>query len=101
MPESIEKFYTVGEIAKLWQISDDKVRDIFFDEPGVLKFGKPSRMSGGRKKKLVRHWTLLRIPESVLQRVVHTRLMHKRPAESTTVPAVRLRSSSSDVHAAS
>jgi hypothetical protein len=97
----LEKHFSVGEIAKLWQVSDDTVRNIFFDEPGVLKIGKASRLSGGRKKKLVRHWSLLRIPESVLRRVMQQRLMNKRPAESTSIPVARLRGSgSNDVHAA-
>jgi hypothetical protein len=98
---ALEKHYTVGEIAKLWQVSDDTVRNIFFDEPGVLKIGKASRLSGGRKKKLVRHWSLLRIPESVFVRV-QNRLMHKRPAEGSAALAARIRGSAGgELHAAS
>ena len=93
--------YTVPEIAERWKVSDDTVRRIFFDEPGVLKIGSPSRLAGGRKKSLRRHWFLLRIPHSVFERV-ENRLMHKRPAESASVSLGRLRGGgSSDLHAAS
>jgi hypothetical protein len=70
------KTYTVQQIAERWQVSDDTVRKTFFDEPGVLKIGGPSRLAGGRKKKLFRHWFLLRIPENVLERV-ENRLKNK------------------------
>jgi hypothetical protein len=78
--------YTGQQIAERWQVSDDTVRNTFFNEPGVLKIGGPSRLAGGRKKKLTRHWFLLRIPESVLERV-ENRLMNKgRPPGLTEIP---------------
>src|SRR5208282_3464437 len=48
--------YTVQELAKLWQFSADKVRELFENEPGVLKIKNPP-------KKGKRAYTTLRIPE--------------------------------------
>ena len=57
------RHYTVAEIAALWNLSDEAVRGIFQNEPGVLVLGdeKPR----GRK----RRYTTLRIPEFVVERV--------------------------------
>jgi len=57
----MEPFYTPKEIAKTWKLSEDKVRRVFQDEPGVLVL--ESRSYSGRR------YRTLRIPESVLQRV--------------------------------
>jgi len=54
--------YTVQELAKLWQFSPDKVRELFENEPGVLKIKNPP-------KKGKRAYTTLRIPEPVAERV--------------------------------
>ena len=32
----IERHYAVTEIAEMWNLSPDKVRELFEDEPGVL-----------------------------------------------------------------
>ena len=57
-----EKRYSVGEIAKDWNLSADFVRRLFKDEPGVLKI---PRLETRHK----RGYTTLRIPESVARRV--------------------------------
>jgi hypothetical protein len=57
-----ERHYEVDEIAKMWHLSRDTIRRIFFSEPGVLKVVRP----GTRYK---RSHVTLRIPESVLRRV--------------------------------
>jgi hypothetical protein len=59
------KHYKVPELAKLWGFSDDFVRDLFQDEPGVLKIARREEV---RKKK--RAYVSLRIPESVAKRVL-------------------------------
>ena len=59
---SIEKHYTVDQIAEIWNLSRDTVRRIFSAAEGVLKITRP-----GTKYK--RTHTTLRIPESVLFRV--------------------------------
>ena len=62
----IERHYAVTEIAEMWNLSPDKVREIFEDEPGVL-------VIGDRRPRRKRRYVTLRIPQSVLQRV-HRRL---------------------------
>ena len=61
-----ERHFSVAEVASLWNLSPDAIRDLFHDEPGVLVLGE----QGSRH---ARRYTTLRIPESVLQRV-HRRL---------------------------
>jgi hypothetical protein len=64
-----EPHYTVAEIAELWKLSRDVVREIFQGEPGVLVIG---RNGSGSK----RGYHTLRVPESVLARV------HRRSCNS-------------------
>lgn len=58
-----ERRYSVAEVAVFLNLSQDKVRRMFQDEPGVLVIGDQS----SRHK---RRYTTLRIPESVLRRVL-------------------------------
>jgi hypothetical protein len=60
-----ERHYAVAEVAVMWSLSDDAVRKIFGNEPGVLVIG--GMASGARR------YRTLRIPASVLGRV-HKRL---------------------------
>ncbi len=62
-PRYAVRHFSVAEIAKLWNLSQDHVRRIFEKEPGVLVLGdtKPSRHR--------RRYRTLRIPEFVLERV--------------------------------
>ena len=60
----IERHYAVAEIAEMWNLSADKVRELFQNEPGVLVIGEQSP----RHK---RRYVTLRIPHSVLERVHH------------------------------
>lgn len=59
---AIERHFSVAEVSALWQLSQDSIRKIFRNQPGVLKLGTNER---GRK----RGYVSLRIPESVLQKV--------------------------------
>jgi hypothetical protein len=95
---SRETYYTVKEIAELWKLSDNAVKKLFFDEPGVLKFGSASRLMGGRQKKYKRQWFMLRIPESVFERV-RDRLIHKRPAETVLAGPALGRRAANHLHA--
>ncbi len=61
-----EKHFTIQEIAKLWQLSEDTVRNLFRDVPGVLKITRT-------ETRFKRGYTSFRIPESVLQ-TVHAKL---------------------------
>jgi hypothetical protein len=64
-----ERHYAVTEIAEMWNLSVDKVRELFGEEPGVLVIGEQDR----RHK---RRYVTLRIPQSVVERV-HLRLSSK------------------------
>ena len=64
-----ERHYAVIEVAEMWNLSTDKVRDIFEHEPGVLVIGE-------RSPRHNRRYRTLRIPQSVVERV-HTRLSLK------------------------
>jgi len=65
-----ERHFTPKEIAKLWGLSETKIRRLFEFEPGVLRLGEPSRRVG---RKLKRSYYTMRIPETVALRV-HRRL---------------------------
>lgn len=62
---TFERHYSVEELTALWGMSDDFVRRLFLNEPGVVVFFKQ------RPGKRV--YRILRIPESVVQRV-HRRM---------------------------
>ena len=65
-----ERHYAVAEIAEMWNLSADKVRELFENEPGVL-------VLGDRRPRYKRRYVTLRIPHSVLERV-HRRLSSKQ-----------------------
>jgi hypothetical protein len=54
--------YSVKELAALWGLGVDKVRELFEDEPGVIKLKNPA-------KKGKRGYTSLRIPETLAEKV--------------------------------
>jgi hypothetical protein len=66
-PNFAERHYTVKEIASLLNLSDDAVRKIFEEEPGVLVLGNATPGRGKRR------YRTLRIPEKIVERV-HRRL---------------------------
>jgi hypothetical protein len=41
-PVPAERHYAVAEIAEMWNLSADKVRELFENEPGVLVIGERS-----------------------------------------------------------
>jgi hypothetical protein len=61
-----ERHFSVAEIAAMWSLSQDAVRKIFQNEPGVLALGG----SGAGHK---RRYLTLRVPQSVVERV-HRRM---------------------------
>ena len=61
-----EKHYRPSDLAKMWGLGDDTIREIFKNEPGVLCYGNP----GTRMR---RRYITMRIPKSVVIRV-HNRL---------------------------
>jgi hypothetical protein len=60
----IERHYAVAEIAEMWNLSPDKVRELFENEPGVLVIGE-------RSPRHKRRYVTLRVPQKVLERVHH------------------------------
>jgi hypothetical protein len=63
---TLEKHFSAKELAEAWGLSDNTVRELFKDEPGVVLLGEPSRRLG---KKLKRSYYTMRVPESVARRV--------------------------------
>ncbi len=57
-----ERHYSILELAKLWNLSENTIRRMFENEPDVLQWGTPE----GRFK---RRYRTLRIPERVVLRV--------------------------------
>jgi len=57
-----ETVYTPAEVAKLKKLHPGTIREIFLDEPGVIRLGHPAK--GNR-----RQYFTLRIPASVVARV--------------------------------
>ena len=55
-----ERHYTVREVAETWSMSENLVRRLFENEPGVVIF---------KKDRPKRTYKTIRIPESVLLRV--------------------------------
>jgi|SRR5580700_10347992 hypothetical protein len=56
--------YTVAELAQEWALSSDKIRELFKEEPGVLKLRDEN---AGKKRK--RKYVTFRIPPDVARRV--------------------------------
>lgn len=67
MQKCAVQHYTVAEIANAWKLSEDTIRKLFRDEPGVLVIGNQKPRYGRRR------YLSLRIPEFVVERV-HRRL---------------------------
>jgi hypothetical protein len=68
MPEDaspFEKHYRIGELATLWGLGRETVRNLVKDDPGVLK------IRNGRKKS----HTTYSVPETAARRI-HTRLLN-------------------------
>lgn len=62
------KVYRPRELAELWQLSENSIRRLFADEPGVFVLGDDNPR--GR-----RGYCTLRIPEAVAQRVWRERTL--------------------------
>lgn len=62
VPNPFGKVYTPRELSDLWKLSENSIRRLFQDEPGVFTLGNPNP----RRK---RGYTTIRIPEDVALRV--------------------------------
>jgi hypothetical protein len=69
-----ERHFTPLELAELWNFTTPVIRELFANEPGVIRIGEPSRQEGRRLK---RGYFTLRIPQSVAVKV-HTRLRNNK-----------------------
>ena len=56
-----ERHFSVSELAAAWNLSQDTIRPLFVEEPGILNLCKPSRLK--------RIYRPIRIPASVAARV--------------------------------
>lgn len=59
--------YSVNQLAEEWGLSPEKIRELFRNEPGVIKLRDPNA-----SKKRKRSYVTLRIPPDVAQRVKRT-----------------------------
>ena len=64
-----EMHYKPDQLAERWGVSAFKIRELFQDEPGVIRIGNPAT-------RFKRKRYLLRIPESVAERV-HRRITNR------------------------
>ena len=62
----LERHFTVAELSKRWFFSENTIRRLFSQEPGVVKIARPHTRSK-------RGYTSMRIPERIAERV-HRRL---------------------------
>ena len=60
---TLERHFSIGELAQTWNLSRETIRQLVKNEPGVLK------VRNGPRKAMTRY----SIPESVARRI-HTRL---------------------------
>ena len=58
-----KQYLTIAEVAVMLEVSRDTVRRMFAEEPGVINVGPQRRRTG-------RLYRVLRIPRSVLERVL-------------------------------
>jgi predicted methyltransferase MtxX (methanogen marker protein 4) len=68
LPPHAVRHYTVKELAKIWNLSDETVVKLFESEPGVIVISERRKGSISRRR-----YRTLRIPEFVVERV-HRRL---------------------------
>lgn len=69
-----ERHYTIAELAKMWNFSTEFVRQIVRGEPGVSEW---VRQQPGRRR-----YSVLRVPQSVAERLYRTALTRADHAPS-------------------
>jgi hypothetical protein len=68
----LEQHFTPAQVATLWALSENTIRSLFENEPGVLIINRPERIHK-------RGYRSMRIPESVVRRVGE-KLGHRKAA---------------------
>jgi len=76
-----ERHYTVSELAELWKLSTEFVRQIVRSEPGVTEW---VRQAPGRRR-----YRVLRVPQSVAARLYMRALSRADQGQTHTVPKKR------------
>jgi len=71
-PDPTERHYSVQQIAEIWKLSENTVRHIFEDMPGVLKIQSVPVLNIKRERKRGPR-VILRIPHSCLERAYQER----------------------------
>ncbi|MBZ5586924.1 MAG: hypothetical protein LAQ30_33005 [Acidobacteriia bacterium] len=66
MPDPFGRMFTPRELADLWQLSEQSIRRLFQDRPGVLKIGDSNPRG-------TRAYVTLRIPAGVVEQVFQER----------------------------
>ena len=77
-----ERQYTVGDLAEMWKFSTEFVRRLAEHEPGVTEW---VTQAPGRRR-----YRVLRIPESVVERLYNRALARAEEARSRSVSRRRL-----------
>jgi hypothetical protein len=70
VPDPFGRMYTPHELAELWQLSEQSIRRLFQDRPGVLKIGESNR-------KGKRGYVTLRIPSAIVEELFWERSRSK------------------------
>jgi hypothetical protein len=77
-----ERHFTVPELAAMWHLSKEFVRQVIQDEPGVTEW---VRQQPGRRR-----YRVLRVPQSVAERV-YQRALGRAGQHTVLLPPVRKR----------
>ena len=81
-----ERHYSVQDLASCWNRSEDTIRRIFRDEPGVIKISRKTSSHPRPKtpNRVPRRWEMILIPHSVAERVY--RRMGGCPMNAKVIP---------------
>ena len=79
-----ERHYTISQLAEMWNLSEELVRQLVRDEPGVTEW---VRQAPGKRR-----YRVLRIPRSVVDRLYNRARERGNPGPTSLFPAPRRRS---------
>jgi DeoR/GlpR family transcriptional regulator of sugar metabolism len=77
-----DEYLTVAEVASMLDVSEDTVRRMFANEPGVINLGHEQKPSN-------RRYRILRIPRRVLNRVIGERAVQEHSPKGTSAEVIR------------
>ena len=76
-----ERHFTISELAQMWNLSEELVRQLVRDEPGVTEW---VRQAPGKRR-----YRVLRIPQSVADRLYRRARERGNPETATLVATKR------------